>query len=145
MSNVFIKPVEDALQGDFDWVTDTIGILLISTTNSYVFDADDETVNDVLSDAAEFTDASYSRQTLDNTTVNRNEAEDRAEAQADNVVFEDLDGDEIDSAITFVENGDDDNRFVIAHHTSDDFPLQANGGDVTIEWDASGVKRIDAG
>jgi hypothetical protein len=134
---------------------DTIGVLLGTTEVSYTFDAGDaDYAGDIFdggTTAYEFGQGSqggsnYTRQTLANETINEDNTNNRAEFDADDVTFAGLDGAEIQFALVVKQVGGDWTTLgddpVIAYITSADFPLQTNGGDVTISWDANGIVHI---
>lgn len=145
MTTLYNNFKELLFNGGIDLDTDTIEIALINDSIAYTPDIDNETfVSDVLdgATAAEFSDASYSRQTL-NVTVSQDNANDRAVADASDVTFSSLDGDTISGVLVYKQGSGDSDSPLIAHVTSADFPLTANGGDVTIEIDPSGLLHLN--
>lgn len=134
---------------------DTLGVLLGTTEVSYSFTATDaDYVGDIFdggTTAYEFGNGTqggsgYSPQELLNETINENNTDNRAEFDADDVIFTGLDGAEIQFALVakqvggdWTTHGDDP---IIAYITSSDFPLQTNSGDVVISWDANGIIHI---
>lgn len=134
---------------------DTLGVLLGTTEVAYTFDADDaDYVGEIFdggTTAYEFGNGTqggtgYSPQLLANENIIENTTDDRAEFDADDVTFSGLDGAEIQFALVAKQVGTDwttpADDPIVAYITSADFPLQTNGGDVTISWDANGIVHI---
>lgn len=130
---------------------DTIGVILGSDDTSYTFGASDGNyVGDILdggTTATEFT-GTYTPQNLGSKTITQDATNNRAEFDAADVTFTGLDNDTIQFAL-LGEQGPDSADWttysddpLIAYITSSDFPLTANGGDVTISWDAEGIVHI---
>lgn len=143
MTTIYNSAKTSPLSGDFDFDSDVLRLALISDAQAYTPDPDTEQfVDDVLGvGATEFSDASYSRQTLTGKSVTQDNTNDRGVADADDVTFASLDGDTIASALLYVQVGGDDSTPgddpLVAHFTSVDFPITANGGDVDVAWDAT--------
>lgn len=145
MTDIYNNFKQLLFDGGIDLDTDQIDIALVSDSIAYTPDIDlEETVSDVLDGvvAAEFSDASYTRQTL-NVTITQDNANNRAVADASDLSFLGLDGDAIQGVLVFKQVSDDTNSPLIAYVTSADFPLTANGGDVTIEIDADGLLTLN--
>lgn len=131
--------------GGIDLDNDTIRVALVNNSISYTPDIDAETVvADVLDGvvANEFTDASYARKTVA-LTVTVDLTDDEAVADGSDLVFTALDGDTIQSVLLYKEVTTDADSPVIANITSAEFPLTANGGDVTIQWNAEGILNLN--
>lgn len=128
---------------------DTIGVLLGSDDTSYTFDATDgDYVGDIFdggTTATEFT-GSYTPQTITTPTITEDNTNNRAEFDGDDVTFSGLDNDTIQFALVAKQVGGDWTTYgddpLVAFIDSADFPLTANGGDVTISWDAEGIVQI---
>lgn len=134
---------------------DTLGVLLGTTEVSYTFTATDaDYAGDIFdggTTAYEFGNGTqggsgYTRQTLANENIIEDNTNNRGEFDADDVTFASLDGAEIQFALVVKQVGTDWTTLgddpVVAYITSTDFPLQTNGGDVTISWDAEGIVHI---
>jgi len=131
-----------------DLENDDLRVALYDDSTSFSFDPDDhEFVGDVLDDgttAAEPTDESYSRQSLDGQSVTQNDTDNQAVFDADDVTFPDLETtDDIQGLIVFREETDDSDStiaFVIDSDDTTDLPVETNGTDFVIEWSADGVQ-----
>lgn len=153
---------------NIDFNADDIGILLLNTDDTLAkTDADGvyaptttdirnyQTVDDVLSDAdspTEITASPYSRKLLQNKEIgiSSDTSQEWAYATADDVDFVDIDSSEnIGSVLIFKQTSgatdinDDTNLGLVAHSTSDNFPVGPNGGTITIVWNTNGIMNID--
>jgi hypothetical protein len=135
--------------GTIDLDTDTIWVALLMTNTTA------DTENDGVADLADFTTldemdgAAYVRKALTSLAVNLDDANDRAEFDAADVTWTALGAGtrSIQGALVYVDAdndgdpADDALNFVIAFidFTSD---IIANGGDVTIQWNAEGILQL---
>lgn len=149
MTTIYNSAKRRIFSGDIDVDADTLRVALISDDIAYTPDPDaQEFVADVLDgvDAVEFTGTGYSRQTVTTPTVGQDNVNDRAEFDGDDVVFTGIDGDTVQSALLYKEVGVDATTPaddpVIAHITSANFPMPANGGDITVQWDPEGILHL---
>lgn len=135
------------LDGTIDWDTDTdLKILLLEGTTSTPTDPDHTVVNDIVAD--EFSDTNYTgghagsgRKTLANKAVNVDNANDRAEADADDVTWTSLGGtNSVIGAVIFKENTADTDSTLICFIDLAD--TATNGGDFTIQWNAEGIFQL---
>lgn len=135
-----------------NWIGDTVGVLLGSDNTAYSFNADDgDYVGDIFDGgvtAEEFAGTGYTRADGEpaNPTITEDNANDRAEYDADDVTFSGLNGDTIQFAILAKQGGADWTTFgddpLLAYLTSANFPLATNGGDVTLTFDSEGIWQI---
>ena len=140
----------ELMNGTFDFTNDTVRVALLDNGTSYTPDPDAETfVDDVLdggTTAQEFTGSGYSRQTLANVSVSADDTDDEGVFDADDTTFSSIDGATIQSALISRQEGGDDttpgNDRLVGHYTSSDFPLTANGGDVTLQWNSEGIINV---
>lgn len=132
--------------GAIDLTSDTIEVALFSTSTSYSFNPDHTYVADVFDGGTtgqEFSGSGYARQSLGGKSAAVDNGNDRGEFDANDVTFSSIDGDEIQAALVYkVGPTDDTDSPLVAHITSSDFPLQTNGGDVTLSWDSNGIVHI---
>ena len=133
---------------DLDLENDDLRVALYDDSTEFSFDPDvHEFVDDVLdggTTAAEPTDESYARQSLDGQSVTQNDTDNQAVFDADDVTFPDLETtDDIRGLIVFREETDDSDStiaFVIDSDDTTDLPVETNGTDFVIEWSADGVQ-----
>lgn len=137
------------LTGGIDYDSDTFGALLLKDTTSFTPDVDThEFVSDVLTDGDEYDDTNYSRVTVSGVTVTQNDSNDRAELDADDLLWEDLGsnvGQTIQAVVLFKDTGDDTTSDVVRimdDSEEAELPLATNGSNVVFEWDANGIKHI---
>jgi len=129
-------------KGDIDFDVDDIRVLLVMSNTSADTDEDVDNIA-AIGTLDECDDTGYSRQALTGETVAEDEANDRAEFDADDV--------------TFANNGDASRNvagmIVYQHNTSDsdavpifwiddDFPFALNGLNLVIQWNAEGIGQI---
>jgi hypothetical protein len=141
MANVYNNAKEQIMNGFIDLDADTLVLLLLQETPN--FDADDNSVSDVLADAAndEVTVTGYSRQTLGAVTVTQDDVNDRAEADAADVVFSSLAaGETVGAAVLYRQVTTDADHIPIAFYDVTDTPT--NGGDITIQWGSEGFLHL---
>lgn len=131
-----------AAAGGIGWATATIRVLLVSSAYSY--DADHATVADV--SASEIGVSGYARATLASPTVTVDAANNRVVLDAADVTFSALDtGATIGGAVVFrrVGGADAGTDPLITFVDLTDTPT--NGGDIVVQWSASGIARVTVG
>jgi hypothetical protein len=131
-----------AAAGGIGWATATIRVLLVSSAYSY--DADHATVADV--SASEIGVSGYARATLTSPTVTVDAANNRVVLDAADVTFSALAaGATIGGAVVFrrVAGADAGTDPLIAFVDLTDTPT--NGGDIVVQWNASGIARVTVG
>jgi hypothetical protein len=151
MSSIYNSAKVGFLNGGIDFDTDTIRVALVSNSTAYTPDIDNESyVSDVLdggTTASEFSGSGYARQTLSGKSVTQDNTDDEAVADGSDITFSSIDGDTIQGVLVYQQVGGDDatpaDDQLIAYITSADFPLTANGGDVTISWAAEGILNLN--
>lgn len=144
------------LEGEIDWLNDTINVALVADSVAYSMDIDNhEFVGDVLdggTTAEEFDTAGgtgYSRQTVANTTTTQDDTDDEGVADGDDVTFPGLDGATIQGVLVYKQVGGDDTTpgddpilYYLDDSDISDLPKQTNGGDITVQWAAEGIVNL---
>ncbi len=136
---VFNRAKIDWLNGDTDWIADTIRTLLVSGV--ITIDPDDVFVSDFIAAGAqvELTDASYARQTLGTKVVTQNDASDRGEADAANIDYGALDNETPTGLLVFrFVTVDTDSPCISIHDTN--FGSPSNGAGYVVETTADVVR-----
>lgn len=131
-----------AAAGGVGWTSATIRVLLTST--SYTYDPDHSTVADV--SGSEIGVTGYARATLASPTVTVDAANNRVVLDAADVTYSSLAaGATIGGAVLFRRAGgaDASSDPLLAFVDLTDTPT--NGGDVIVQWSASGITRITVG
>lgn len=131
-----------------DFIVDTIRVGL--ATSAYVANRDDLLLDE--GGANEFIDEELSgtgytaghsnsgRKTLASKTIVVDQANDRTEFDAADVVWTAIDAGTAAQAVTHSEGtADDTTARPIAHTDTGGFPVDTNGGDLTIQWNVSGI------
>lgn len=111
----------------------TIKLLLVNATDT-ADKVNDEFVTDIV--ANELSDASYARKTLASVTYNENSNSHAVWVDAADVLFSALNNETIEAAYVYREVTNDTDSYLIAR--LDGVNLVANGGDVTVTFDATG-------
>ena len=126
------------LNGNIDWVNDTINMGL--NTTSYTADPDHEFPGDTGGPAdtgKESTGTGYVRKSLASKTVTVNDTDDRAEVDAADVTWTGLDCGTIAGAFVLQHVVDDTDSPLICWLDFAD--LTTNGGDVTLQFASAGL------
>lgn len=130
-------------RGEIDYATDDFRILLLSDNTAFSPDrVAHEYVADVLDDGDEYDGANYSRKSLTGLSVEQNDTQNTAEWRGDKVRFDNLGsltGPDVQAAVIYRYVTDDTDSDVIKifdDNNRDDFPIETNGEDVELAWDA---------
>lgn len=116
--------------GDANLDAADLRVLLLKT---YVIDADDNVVDDLVPGTNEITVGGYSRQTLSGETITENDTDDFAYLDATDPVFSSLvTGETVVGAVLFRHTGSDATAPVYAGYDVTDTPT--NGGNITIQF-----------
>lgn len=150
MTTIYNSTKRRLLGGQMDPDADVVRVALVSDSTTYSPAIDtEEYVADVLdggTTAQEFSGTGYSRQTVGNPATTQDNTDDEAVFDADDVTFSSIDGDTIQGGLLYKQVGGDDTTPgddpLVAWLTSSEFPMPANGGDVTIAWDAEGILTL---
>ena len=129
------------LEGEFDLnATDDIRIALLMTNTTADTEEDVATIS-AFTTLDEMDGANYSRAALASEAVAADNANDRGEFDADNVTFSSLGAGTRDIAgiLLYKHVTDDTDSVPMAWIDSGGFPITANGGDLTISWNAEGI------
>ena len=137
----------DTLQ-PIDFAVDVIRVGL--ATSAYVADRDDLLLdaggaNDFIDE--ELTGTGYvaghgnsGRKTLASKTITVDQANDRTEFDAADVVWTAINAGTAAQAVTHSEGvADDTTARPVSHQDTGGFPVVTNGGDLTIQWNVSGI------
>ena len=129
---VFNRTKIDWLNGDIDWIADSIRTLLVSGT--VTIDPDDNFVADFIAAGAqvELTDGTYARQTLGTKVVTQNDASNRGEADAANIDFGALDNETPTALLVFRFVATDADSVCISIHDTN-FGSASNGAGYVVE------------
>ena len=118
--------------GDIDIDADTIKVVLIDEDDDAPTLATDDALDDILEAARVGTsDALASKTPVDGTF------------DAADTTLSAVTGDQFESITTFKDSGVEGTSYLICNHdTGTGFPCTPNGGDITIEWNASGIATL---
>src|SRR5687768_7611369 len=139
-SFVYTKAKGNLLSGDIDLNAHDIRVALVMTNTTADTEADTTFMN-LFTTLDEFDGANYARKTLANEAVNIDNANDRGEFDADDITWTALGAGTraAQAMIVFKFVTNDADSVPIAFIDSGGFPITANGGDLTISWNAEGI------
>ena len=119
------------LQGNIDWVNDTIKVVLIDTDDYTVSLTTHQNLDDVAAGARVAT------ATLANPT-----ASGAGVADGDDVTFSAVSGDQSEALVIYKDSGVESTSPLIAYiDTATGLPVTPSGSDISVAWD-SGTNRI---
>ena len=131
------------MNGSVALLTDTIKVMLVNSSAS--FNADHNFVSDI--SANELSGTGYvggfngsGRKTLAGKTITEDDANDRAEFDANDVSWLAISAGTAAAAVLIKEVTSDADSLLIAYLDFSD--LVTNGGDMTLQWDAEGILQI---
>lgn len=127
--------------GGLDWVNDNVQALLLDDAGAYAFSPDHNFVADLTPASNEFGGSGYTRQALGGKTVTEDDTADRAELDADDVVWAAINGATAQAAVLFIQATNDADSMLLAYMDSG-FPFVANGGNLTWQFNAAGVLTL---
>lgn len=139
-SAVYAKGLTGILNGDIDVLTDTLVAILV--TSGYSLDNDDDFVSDLTPASNELSGAGYSRATLASKAVAEDDTNNRATFDAADVVWTGINAGTAAAVVIAKNSGADATSVLIAYIDTGGFPVATNGGDLTIQWNASGIFYI---
>lgn len=128
------------LNGDIDFAVDDIRVLLVDSSTSADTEEDVTTINGFAT-LGELSDASYARKALANEVVNKDNPNDRAEFDADDVVWSSINAGTAAAAIIYKHVTNDTDSIPLFYIDSN-FPFVTNGGDFTLQWNAEGIAQL---
>lgn len=149
MSTTYNIAHRNAYGGNLTWGNDTIRCALIDDSTTYTPSPESENhVDDVLdggTTATEFSDSSYSRQTLTISLagdVTNNQSAQDIEFSADDAVFSNLTGGTVQGALIYKQVGGDDTTPgddpLVAYVDGADYPASTNGEDFVVDFGDDG-------
>jgi len=146
MANFIYNEAKRAIaEGEIDFGTGgaTIKAMLVmsnSTTNT----EDDANTLAAFTTLDEMDGANYSRITLSSQVVNEDSANNRAEFDAADITWSSLGAGtrQVKALIVYKHVGADSSNVPIAYIDTGGFPFSANGGNVTVQWNAEGIVQF---
>lgn len=146
MANFIYNEAKRAIaEGEIDFGAGGSDIrVMLVMTNTTADTEDDVNVLSGFTTLDEMDGASYVRKALANEIVNEDAANNRAEFDADDVTWTGLGAGtrQVQGMIVYKHVGADSSNVPIAWIDTGGFPFTANGGNVTIQWNAEGIIQI---
>lgn len=136
-SILYNKLYQLALTGAVDLEDDTINVLLVD--NTYTADKTHDFVSDVVAD--ELSGTGYTRKTLAGKSVTLDNGNNRVTFDATDPVWTGLDAGVIGGAVIFKQVTNDADSPLICF--LDPTNLTTNGSDVTLQFNAAGILRLN--
>lgn len=128
---LYDKGRESFLKGEISWNNDDIKVCLIDTNDYSVDIINDQFLDDIDEDAIIATSNNLSSKT---TTA--------GVANASNVVFESVDGDQAEALVIYQDTGNPSTSRLIAYmDTATGLPITPNSADILISW-STGSNKI---
>lgn len=144
MANALFTAYRNNILGDGTFTNvqldaDTIQAFFVDHADDTPVPATDQDVADIASAAQ--VPAFASAPTLTTKTIGTVAA---GVFDADDLVFTSLTGDQVESLVIFKDTGTDTTSILIAFFDtfSSGMPLTPNGGNVTVQWNASGIFQV---
>lgn len=130
MANIlYPKGAEAILNGDIDWNSDTIKVALVDT-GTYTYNA----AHDFLDDLSGVVGTA---QTLASVTITGGVLD------AADPTFTAVSGDTVEALVVYKDTGSaGTSPLLIYIDSATGLPVTPNGGDITIEWNASGILTL---
>lgn len=120
------------LEAGIDWLNDDIRVVLIDTADYTVDLANDDFLADVPGAA---------RVAVSPSLTSKTSA--AGVADADDATFATVSGDDIEAAVIYRHTGSDATSALIAYlDTVAGFPFTPNGGNIVLQWSASGIFKL---
>lgn len=144
MASLIYTPAKAKLMsGGIDLDTDDIRTILVMTNTTADTDQDAEFVSSVTT-LDEMDGAAYVRKALVNEAVAADLVNNRGEFDADDVTWTALGAGirDVAAVVVYKHVTVDTDSPIIAYIDSGGFPITANGGDLTIQWNAEGIIQL---
>lgn len=146
MSHWFTNPLALALRADLDLEVHDIRALILMTNNTALADRDALTISGITT-LDEMGGANYVIKALANEIVNRDDANNRAEFDADDILWTLLGNGVRSMAGVLLKrhvDGTAPNDIPIAFLDGGAFPLNPGGADFRVIWNAEGILHLAA-
>lgn len=130
-------------EGEIDFVNDDIRVLMVMTNTTADTEDDANTISGFTT-LDECDGANYARKALANQAVNEDAPNNRAEFDADDVVWTALGAGTRNNqaAVVYKHVTNDTDSVPIAYFDGGGFPFNGNGGNVTLQWNAEGIVQV---
>lgn len=128
---LYDKGREAFLNGDIDWDTDNIKVVLVDAADYTVNLATDDNLDDIPAGARVATSGNLTGKTITDGV-----------ADAADVTLSSVTGDQSEALVIYKDSGVESTSKLIAYiDTATGLPVTPNGSDITITWD-SGANKI---
>lgn len=144
MSFVFTPAKEQLAKGLLAMHSSSWRVALLMTNTTVTSNEDAATVSGI-STLDEYNGSGYARQTPASPAVNRDDPNNRAEFDANDITFAALGaGTRQAQGMLLIKNVDGTaaNDIPVAYIDGTGFPFAGNGGDVTIQWNVEGIVQL---
>ena len=143
MSFVYTGEKTRRMTGAYSYASGDMRVKLLLNTTTADTDQDASVLSDITT-LGEVTDGSYTEKVLANEAVNQDNANNRAEFDADDVTWAALTTAGTVQGVLLYRyvDGTAANDMVVAFIDSGGFPVSISGGTLTITWNAEGILQI---
>jgi len=140
MANIFFNKAKAALlSGEINWASDTIKLSLMEDTYT-PNQASQDYWSQISSE--ECSGTGYTTKTLANKAVTEDDANNKSIADADDITWTGLNVGTVKGAVIWKDTGNPATSPLICWIDTGGFPITTNGGDVTIQFNASGIFNL---
>ena len=146
MASFFYTPFKEKLfrgEINFQEAGDDIQVLLVDSTSTAPTEEDTEFLSGFTT-LGELAGTGYVRKALATQTANEDLANNRAIFDASDITWTALGADnaQATAAVVFKQVTNDTDSPVIAYIDTGGFPIQPNGGDITVQFNANGIFTV---
>lgn len=139
MSFVYTRAKRDIFNADIDFnLPHDFRIILVDNTTTADTEEDAATIS-AFTTLGELSGAGYVRKALANEVVNEDTVNNRAEFDADDITWTGIDAGTAQAMILYKHVTNDTDSIPIAYIDTGGFPINTNGGDLTVQWNAEGI------
>lgn len=140
MSHFFNNAKQQISSGNLDFSTDDIRVVLVMTDTTVDTEVD-VTFLSAFTTLDEMDGANYARKPFANETLTKDAPNNRSEFDADDITYTALGAGtrQVSGALLYLHVTNDADSPAVAYIDDGGFPIIANGGDVTIQWNAEGI------
>ena len=144
-SFVYTRAMRKIIRGEinFEEAGADIRVMLVDATSTAGTEEDTEFVSGFTT-LGELAGTNYARQAIPGQVTSDDDPNDRAIFDASDITWTALGADNAQAvaAVAFVQVTNDADSPVLFYIDDGGFPIQPNGGDISIEWNATGILTV---
>jgi len=140
---VYTQATKEIGDGNIDWINDDIRVILVDNSTTADTEEDAATISGFTT-LGELSGTGYSRKVLASKAVNKDDANNRTEFDAADVVYTSINAGTAQAAIIYKHVTNDTDSIPLMYIDQTDFPIITNGGDVTLNFNVEGILQLQA-